>query len=393
MFIQFLLQLKQSGLPVGTRELLHLQEALQLEVVQNSTDDFYYLCRSLFVKREQHLDKFDRVFADAFGKLADLPFDPMAELPEDWLKKNKELLEIPDEASAAYLQELLQQLQERFHELLKEQKERHEGGNKWVGTGGRSPFGAWGYNQQGYRIGQNESRHKKAVKVWDQRDFRELDDSRTLDTRQFQLALRRLRLLKRDGSPEVFDIEETVRQTCANAGLLKEVYSPERTNGIRLLLLLDVGGSMDEHVLLCEQLFSAARHEFQQLEHFYFHNCLYEKVWKDSKRRRNDYTSTSSLFQTYHSDYRVVVVGDASMSPYELLYAGGSVEHANEEPGAVWLQNFRQHFPHTIWLNPVPEQEWAYTETIEKIKGIFEEKMFPLTLKGIEAAVKSLKAS
>ena len=391
MFIHFFLALKEAGLPIGTRELLYLQESLQQQVVLHNTEDFYYLCRSLFVKREQHLDTFDRTFSLYFNHLSDLPFDPLADLPEDWLKKNKELLSTPEEEQAAYLQELLQQLQQRFQELLKEQKERHEGGNKWIGTGGRSPFGAWGYNQQGYRIGQNESRHRKAVKVWDQREFEDLDDSRSLDTRQFQMALRRLRLLSREGSPEIFDVDETVRQTCHNGGLLKEVYRRERSNGIRLLLLLDVGGSMDDHVLLCEQLFSAARHEFQHLEHFYFHNCLYEKIWKDGKRRRHEFMSTQSLFQTYNSSYRVVVVGDASMSPYELHYQGGSVEHMNEEPGILWMQRLRAHFPHTIWLNPVAEQEWGFTDTIGQLQQLFEGKMFPLSLKGIEAGVKALK--
>lgn len=392
MFIPFILQLKQAGLPVGTRELLHLQEALQREVIGKSTDDFYYLCRSLFVKREQHLDKFDRAFSQAFGHLSSLEFNPLEEIPEEWLQKNRELLQTPEEQQKAYLQELLQQLKERFQELMQEQKERHEGGNKWIGTGGRSPFGAWGFNQQGYRLGQNESRHRKAVKVWDQRDFRELDDSRTLDVRQFQMALRRLRLLSRTGAPETLDIDATIQQTCNNGGLLKEVYRPERTNGIRLLLLLDVGGSMDDHVQQCEQLFSAARHEFQQLEYFYFHNCLYEKIWKDSRRRRYDFTSTQTLFSTYTSEYRVIIVGDASMSPYELSYAGGSVEHANEEPGALWLQRLQQHFPHTIWLNPVPEQDWNYTETIGRIKKLFNEQMFPLTLKGLETGIKALKS-
>jgi uncharacterized protein with von Willebrand factor type A (vWA) domain len=391
MFIQFLFALKKAGLPVGTRELLHLQDALQQGVVQHSTEDFYYLCRSLFVKREQELDKFDRSFSATFGILSSLPFDPMAAIPDEWLRKDGELLEAPDEENSRYRQEMLEQLQERFQELLHEQKERHEGGNKWIGTGGKSAFGAWGNHQQGYRIGQTEGRRGKAVKVWDQREFKSLDDNLQLDTRQFQMALRRLRLLSREGAPDVFDIDETVRQTCHNAGLLKEVYRPERSNGIRLLLLLDVGGSMDEYVYLCEQLFSAAKHEFQHLEYFYFHNCMYEKIWKDPKRRRYDYISTQSLFHTYSSAYRVIVVGDASMSPYELFYKGGSVEHANEEPGALWLQRLREHFSHTVWLNPVQEREWTYTETIGEISKLFENQMHPLTLNGLEAAVKALK--
>jgi uncharacterized protein len=391
MFVHFLLELKNAGLKVGTRELLHLQEALQKGVVQGSADDFYYLCRSLFVKQEQALDKFDRAFAAAFGELTSLDFDPLATLPADWLAKMKELEQLAREEQAPYLQKLLEELQQRFQQLLQEQQERHQGGNKWIGTAGRSPFGAWGYNQQGYRIGQTESRHQRAVKVWDQREFKELDDSQRLDTRQFQLALRRLRLLSHSGLPEVFDIDESIRKTCHNGGLLKEVYKPERTNGIRLLLFLDVGGSMDEHISLCEQLFSAARHEFRQLEHFYFHNCLYEKVWKTSSRRRYEFTSTESLFQRYGTDYRVVVVGDASMSPYELRYRGGSVEHMNEEPGALWLQRLRRHVSHTVWLNPVPPAEWDYTETIGEIKQLFEDQMYPLSVRGIEQAVKALR--
>ncbi len=389
MFIKFFLQLKAAGLPVGTRELLHLQEALQHRLVEQGNNDFYYLCRSLFVKREQHLDKFDRTFAAVFGSLMDIPFDPLQDIPDEWLQQHKVLSEKP--AEAAYLQEQLEQLEQRFQELLKEQEKRHEGGNKWIGTGGRSSFGAWGSNQQGYRIGQTESRHKRAVKVWDQREFKALDDSRTVDTRQFQMALRRLRLLSREGAPDVFDIKQTIQKTCENGGILKEVYRPERSNGIKLLLLLDVGGSMDEHVLLCEKLFAAARHEFKHLECFYFHNCLYEKVWKDGSRRRYDFTSTHQLFNTYHADYRVVVVGDASMSPYELLFAGGSVEHVNEEAGAIWLQRLLDHFPHTIWLNPVPQPEWRKTETIEKIRKQFKEKMYPLSLHGLESGLKVLK--
>ncbi|AHM58593.1 von Willebrand factor A [Flammeovirgaceae bacterium 311] len=391
MFIQFLITLKEAGLPVGTRELLHLQEALQHGVVQHSTEDFYYLCRSLFVKREQHLDKFDRSFSAAFGALTSLDFDPLAAIPEEWLMKNQILPGAPDEAASDYQKEMLQELQERFHELLNDQKERHEGGNKWIGTGGKSSFGAWGYHQQGYRLGQTEGRQGKAVKVWDQREFKALDDNQQLDTRQFQLALRSLRLLSREGSPLIFDVEETVRQTCHNAGLLREVYRPERSNGTRLLLLLDVGGSMDEYIYLCEQLFSAAKHEFQHLEYFYFHNCLYEKIWKDPKRRRYDYISTETLFNTYSSAYRVIVIGDASMSPYELLYKGGSVEHVNEEPGALWLQRLREHFKHTVWLNPVQEREWKSTETIALVHKLFEGQMHPLTLRGLEAAVGALK--
>ncbi|MBW3544426.1 MAG: VWA domain-containing protein [Bacteroidetes bacterium] len=391
MFVQFFLKLKEAGLPVGTRELLHLQEALQKEVVVQNTTDFYYLCRSLFVKREQHLDKFDRCFATAFGALTTINFDPLKQIPEDWLKKNKVFQDKPQEAEAAYLKDQLEALQQRFEELMKEQQARHEGGNKWIGTGGRSPFGAWGYNQQGYQLGQPENRHKRAVKVWDQRNFSALDDNRQLNTRQFQMALRRLRLLSREGAPDAFDIDETIKSTCRNGGILKEVYRPERSNGMKILLLLDVGGSMDEYVQLCEQLFTAAKHEFHHLQHFYFHNCLYEKIWKDSKRRRYDYTATQQLFNTYHADYRVVIVGDASMSPYELLYQGGSVEHINEEPGMVWLQRILQYYPHTIWLNPVPQREWRLTETIGTINQLFKEKMFPLTLQGLETGVKALK--
>ena len=391
MLLNFFLILRNRGLSVSLREYLDLLEALERGAAAPCLEEFYYLCRTVLVKHEQQLDLFDQLFGEVFGRLQEAASEAFKDIPGDWLNKNS--IRQLSEEEKAQLEAFggLQELMDRFRQLMEEQKERHEGGSKWIGTGGTSPFGAWGYNPAGYRIGQNESRHRKAVKVWDERQFKELDDSRELDTRQFKMALRRLRMLSREGQATEFDLPETIRRTSRNGGLLDLAYSAPKTNSVKVLLLLDIGGSMDDHISLCEQLFSASRYEFKQLEHYYFHNCLYEQVWKNPERRRQEAIATEELFHTYGKDYKVIVVGDASMSPYELVYAGGSVEHMNREPGALWLQRLRNYFSSTIWLNPVPKEEWDYTESIGMVRKLFPEQMFPLTLAGLEAGIQSLQ--
>lgn len=391
MLLNFFLILRRRGLAVSLREYLDLLEALEKEAAAPCLEEFYYLCRTVLVKHEQQLDLFDQLFGEVFGKLQELAEEAFKDIPEDWLHKQsiRQLSEEEKEQLKAFGG--LQELMDRFRELMEEQKERHEGGSKWIGTGGTSPFGAWGYNPAGYRLGQNESRHRRAVKVWDERQFRELDDSRELDTRQFKMALRRLRMLSREGQPSEFDLSETIRRTSRNGGLLDLAYTAPKTNAVKVLLLLDIGGSMDDHISLCEQLFSASRYEFKQLEHFYFHNCLYERVWKNPERRHKEAIPTEELFHTYSKDYKVIVVGDASMSPYELAFACGSVEHMNQEPGSIWLQRLQNHFANTIWLNPVPKQEWDYTESIAMVQELFPGRMFPLSLAGLEKGIQTLQ--
>lgn len=392
MLLHFFLILRNNQLKVSLREYLDLLEALEKGVFTPCLTDFYYLSRTILVKHEQQLDLFDRLFGEVFGQLQKLGNEAFSEIPEEWLKKNsmKQLTE--EEKAKLEAFGGLEELMERFRQLMQEQKERHEGGSKWIGTGGTSPFGAWGYNPAGYRIGQEESRNRRAVKVWDKREFQELDDSRELDTRQFKMALRRLRMLSREGLPTEFNLEETIRRTSRNGGLLDLAWSSPKTNQVKVLLLLDIGGSMDDHIALLEQLFTAARYEFKQLEHFYFHNCIYEKVWKQEERRRSNILATETLLQTYGRDYKVIIVGDASMSPYEILLKGGSVEHMNPEPGRYWLNRLKDHFRNCIWLNPVPEKEWGFTDSIGLIQETFPDKMFPLTLAGLEKSIKCLQS-
>jgi uncharacterized protein with von Willebrand factor type A (vWA) domain len=391
MLLNFFLILRRRGLSVSLREYLDLLEALEQEAAAPCLEEFYFLCRTVLVKHEQQLDLFDQLFGEVFGQLQEAAAEAFKDIPEEWLYKQglRQLSEEEKEQLKAFGG--MEELMERFHQLMEEQKERHQGGNKWIGTGGTSPFGAWGYNPAGYRIGQNRSRHRQAVKVWDERQFKELDDSRELDTRQFKMALRRLRMLSREGQATEFDLPETIRRTSRNGGLLDLAYTAPKTNAPKMLLLLDIGGSMDDHISLCEQLFSASRYEFKQLEHFYFHNCLYERVWKNAERRHSEAFPTEDLFHTYGKDCKVIVVGDASMSPYELIYTGGSVEHMNKEAGSLWLQRLRNHFTSTIWLNPVPKAEWPYTESIGMVQALFPERMFPLTLAGLEAGIQALQ--
>ncbi|HEX3034127.1 MAG TPA: VWA domain-containing protein [Thermodesulfobacteriota bacterium] len=391
MFLDFFLLLKNDGLPVTIKEYLTLLEALDKDVITYSVDDFYYLCRSIFIKHEEHLDRFDLLFGQYFKGIEMIDTEQFMKIPEEWLRRNLEKVLTEEDKQMLKVIGGFEKLMERLKELLRTQKTRHEGGNTWIGTGGTSPYGAYGYSPEGIRIGQHESRHRRAIKVWDKREFKNLDDSVELNTRNMKMALRRLRMLTREGKEEELDLDETVRKTSKNAGMLEIEMVPTRKNNVKVLLFLDIGGSMDDHIELCSRLFSAAKYEFKHLEHFYFHNCLYERVWKDNSRRWDEAIPTFEVLHRYNSDYKVIVVGDASMSPYELLYKNASVEHNNDEPGFVWLQRLKNQYPDIVWLNPVPVEDWRYFETIEMLKKFMENRMFPLTLAGLEKAVRALK--
>ncbi|HZP86765.1 MAG TPA: VWA domain-containing protein [Burkholderiales bacterium] len=390
MLIDFFFQLKHGGVPVSLKEFLTLYEALRKKVVWGSLDDFYFLSRVCLVKDESHYDRFDRVFAEYFRGIVTLPVDFLASIPQAWLHANAELL-LSDE-DKKLIQSLggWEKLMETLRQRLAEQKERHEGGSKWIGTRGTSPFGAYGYNPEGVRIGQEASRNRSAVKVWDRREYRNLDDSVELGTRNIKVALRRLRRFAREGAPEELDLDDTVRSTARNAGWLDLKLVPERHNAVKVLLFLDIGGSMDDHVRICEELFSAARSEFKHLEYFYFHNCVYESVWKDNRRRHSERVPLMNVLHKYGHDYKLVLVGDATMSPYEIAYPGGSVEHHNEEAGAAWLQRLLDVYVHAAWINPQPEDRWGYYESIGMIRNLMEQRMYPLTLAGLERAMREL---
>ncbi|MFI5322284.1 MAG: VWA domain-containing protein [Thermodesulfobacteriota bacterium] len=391
MFLDFFLLLKNDGIPVTIREYLTFLEALDEGIAEYSVDDFYYLSRTSLIKHEHHLDRFDLLFKYFFEGLEKISIDDLMKIPEDWLKKSFVNALTEEEKKLIKSMGGLDKLLERMKELMEAQKKRHQGGNKWIGTGGTSPFGAYGYNPEGIRIGQEESRHRRAVKVWDKREFRDLDDDVELQTRNMKMALRRLRILTREGIKEELDLDGTIDRTSRNAGLLELEMVPAKKNNVKVLLFLDIGGSMDDHIELCSRLFSAAKYEFKHLEHYYFHNCLYEFVWKNNRRRWQEAIPTFQVLHTYNSDYKVIVVGDASMSPYELLYQNGSVEHNNDEPGFVWLERLKNHYPDIVWLNPVPVKQWNYTESIGMVKEFMHDRMFPLTLSGLQQAVKALK--
>ena len=393
MFIPFFLKLKEVRIPVSLREYLSLMEAMEAGLVDYDIEGFYHLARTVLVKDERHYDRFDVAFADFFKGLeavSGLP-DGVEEqtIPEEWLRKMAEKHLSKEEMAEIESLGGFDKLMETLKERLKEQQGRHQGGNKWIGTAGTSPFGAYGYNPEGVRIGQNESRHRRAVKVWDKREYKNLDDSRKLGTRNIKVALKRLRRWVREGAAEEFDLDGTIQST-AEHGYLDVQTRPERRNAVKLLLFMDVGGSMDDHIKTAEELFSAAKAEFKNLEYFYFHNCLYEGVWKDNKRRWQEQTSTYDVLNKYGSDYKVVVIGDASMSPYEIAMAGGAVEHWNPESGEIWLRRLLAQYPDTVWLNPVKEQYWPYTQSIAMIQQVFENRMFPLTLSGLDDAMKTL---
>ncbi len=391
MFTHFFSELRAAKVPVSLREYLTLMEALDKGVIARKVDDFYYLSRATLVKDERDLDKFDQVFGTVFKgieRTADIVGE--ADIPEDWLRKLTEKYLTDEEKREIEALGGWDKLMETLAERLNEQDERHEGGNKWIGTAGTSPFGAHGYNPEGVRIGQKQGRHGRAVKVWDKREFRNLDGSRELGTRNIKVALRRLRKFARDGAAEELDLRGTIDAT-AKQGWLDILMRPERRNTVKVALFLDVGGSMDPFIDQCEELFSAARTEFKRLDHYYFHNCLYEAVWKENRRRRTEVTPTWDIIHTLPPDTKIVFVGDASMSPYEVTVPGGSVEHWNEEAGAVWLHRIVDTYEDVIWLNPTPEKYWDYTASIAMIGDIIgRHRMFPLTLDGIENAMKEL---
>ena len=389
MLINFFHVLKDSGVPVTPRELLDLLEAMQRRLAFGDMDDFYALSRAVLVKDEKYYDRFDRAFGLHFQELEALDDVIEAMIPDDWLRS--EFLKQLSEEDKAKIESLggLEELIEQFKQRLEEQKKRHSGGNKWIGTEGTSPFGNDGYHPEGIRVG-GESKNKRAVKVWDRRDFKNLDDSVELGTRNIKIAMRRLRKFARTGATEELDLDDTIKSTARNAGLLDIKMVPERHNAVKVLLFLDVGGSMDPHVKVCEELFSAARTEFKHLEYFYFHNFVYESVWKNNIRRFNERTATLDLMHKYAHDYKVVFVGDASMSPYEIMQPGGSVEHWNEESGELWMRRLRETYEKCIWINPVPEDEWEYTQSIAITRQLMEGKMYPLTLRGLEEGMSFL---
>ena len=389
MFVQFFYHLKDAGLPVSLREYLTLMEAMDAEIITRKPEEFYFLARSTLVKSETNLDKFDQVFGYTFKGLESIDGSLEQEIPEEWLRKLAE--KHLSEEEKALIKSLggWENLMEELKKRLEEQQKRHQGGSKWIGTAGTSPFGAYGYNPEGIRIGQHESRHRRAVKVWDKREFKDLDDTIELGTRNIKVALKRLRQITRNESLEELDLDGTIKST-AHQGYLNLKMRPERHNAAKVLLFFDIGGSMDDHIKICEELFSAASTEFKHMEYFYFHNCLYESVWKNNQRRNTERQTTWEILNKYPQDYKVIFVGDASMSPYEITIPGGSVEHWNEESGITWMQRILENFEKTIWLNPVPEQYWNYTHSIQIIQDIVKNQMFPLTLEGLTNAMNTL---
>jgi uncharacterized protein with von Willebrand factor type A (vWA) domain len=391
MLVSFFFELRQSGVPVTLTEFLTLLEALRARVAWVSAQDFYYLARTCLVKDERHYDRFDRVFAQVFEGAEKLFAQLVAQVPAEWLKTLTERTLTEEEKRKVEALGGWEKLLETLRERLREQKERHQGGNKWIGTAGTSPFGAYGYNPEGIRIGQEGSRNRSAVKVWDRREYRNFDDTVELGTRNMKMALRKLRKFAREGAPDQLDLEGTIDATARNAGLLDLKLVAERRNAVKVLLFLDVGGSMDDHVRICEELFSAARSEFKHLVHFYFHNFLYEHVWQDNRRRASALTPTTQLLRTYARDYRVILVGDASMSPYEILQPGGSIDHWNKEAGSVWIQRLCETFPRLVWLNPEPVERWEYTSSVRITRELIGDRMFPVTIAGLDGAIAELR--
>ncbi|HZF18716.1 MAG TPA: VWA domain-containing protein [Burkholderiales bacterium] len=389
MLTDFFLKLKSHKLPVSIKEWLTLLEAMQKNVISPSIDEFYYLSRTALVKDEANFDKFDRAFGEYFQgveSVAGLELD----FPLEWLLKQAELNLSEEEKAMIEAMGGWEKLMETLKKRMEEQKGRHQGGNKWIGTAGTSPFGAYGYNPEGIRIGQDKSRNRSAVKVWDQREYRNLDDEVELGTRNIKVALRRLRKFAREGAPEELDLDTTIDRTARNAGYLDLMMRPERHNAVKVLMFLDIGGTMDDHIKLCEELFSAAKTEFKHLEYFYFHNCLYDHVWKDNRRRHAERTRTFDLMHKYGHDYKLVFVGDATMSPYEILQPGGSIEYSNEEAGAVWMKRMLEVYPKAVWLNPEPEEIWGYRQSIGILKEIMGGRMYPTTIQGLERAMRAL---
>ena len=393
MLIRFLSLLREAGIPVSVTEYLALLESLKAGIAETSVDNFYVLARTILVKDERYYDRYDRVFAAHFSGIESmLELLGGAEIPDDWLKRLAELHLSTEEKAKIEALGGLEKVMEALKERLKEQEGRHQGGSKWVGTAGRSPFGAYGYNPEGVRIGQDSSRQRSAIKVWDRREFRNLDDSLELGTRNLQVALRRLRRFAREGAAEELDLDGTINATARNAGWLDLKLRPERHNTVKVLLFLDVGGSMDDYIKVTEELFSAARNEFRHLEHYYFHNFVYESVWKDNRRRYQQRIPLQEVLRTYSPDYRLIFVGDATMGPYEILRPGGSVEHWNDEAGSIWLGRLLSAFPRFAWLNPQPESRWEQVPSIGVARQLVEGRMYPLTPAGLERATRVLNA-
>ena len=392
MFVDFFFSLREAKIPVSLREYLTLVEALDKGLAKFSVDEFYFLSRSALVKDEKNLDRFDQVFGHCFKGLEQPTLETgFTEIPAEWLKALTEKFLSEEEKAEIEAVGGWEKLMETLRERLAEQRRRHEGGNKWIGTGGTSPFGAYGYNPEGIRIGQDKNRHNRAVKVWDRREFKNLDDSVELGTRNIKIALRRLRKFAREGAADQLDLPDTIQSTAKNGGMLDLRMVPERHNAAKILIFFDVGGSMDPHVRLCQELFSAARTEFKHLEFFYFHNCLYEAVWQDNDRRHTEHIPTEQVLRTFPHDYKVIFVGDASMSPYEIIYPGGSVEHWNEEPGEVWMRRVLDVYPKAVWLNPLAAKTWHYSASIEMMSTLMSGRMYPLTLEGLDTAMAELK--
>jgi len=391
MLVPFFFMLREGGLKPSITELLTLLDAMKQGVAGRSVEDFYYLSRTCLVKDESKFDQFDRVFAAHFKGIEDAFRTIAKELPEDGLRRQAELMLSEEERAMVESLGGFEELMKALRERLEQQEDRHEGGNKWIGTAGTSPFGAYGYNPEGVRIGQQGSRHRRATKVWDRREYRNLDDHVELGTRNIKVALRKLRKFAREGAADQLDLDDTIDKTARNAGLLDIRMVPERHNAVKVLLCLDVGGSMDDHVKVCEEMFSACKSEFKHLEYFYFHNFIYESMWKDNRRRHTERMSTMDITHKYAADYKLVLVGDATMSPYEIAYAGGSVEHWNEEPGAVWLKRLLNTYPKAIWLNPEPEHRWGYTPSVKMTQELMDERMYPLTVAGLDEGIRKLR--
>jgi len=391
MFIPFFFQLRDAGVPVSLREFLLLLEAMKADVADYSVESFYHLARAVLVKNEKYFDRFDQVFGHFFDGAQQLWESMQKEIPAEWLESEIERLFTDEEREMIEALGGFEKLMEELQKRLEEQEGEHHGGNKWIGTGGTSPFGSGGYNPEGVRIGNKGKRQGRATKVWEKREYRNLDDSLEIGTRNMKVALRQLRRLVRQGAEEEFDLDNTIRSTARNAGLLDVKMRPERRNRIKVLMLFDIGGSMDYHIRHCEELFSAARSEFKNLEFFYFHNFIYERLWRDNRRRHEVRMSTWELMRKYSADYRVIIVGDATMSPYEITHPGGSVEHMNEEAGGIWLQRLRHLYSHLVWLNPEPQEFWQRTPSIQITQELMENEMYPMTVNGLEQAVKSLR--
>jgi hypothetical protein len=389
MFVNFFHELKAAKLPVTLKEYLTLMEGLEADLADKKVEDFYYLSRASLVKDEKHLDKFDIVFGHVFKGLELMGEALEAKIPEEWLKKLTELYLTEEEKAKIEALGGWEKIMEELKKRLEEQKGRHQGGNKWIGTAGKSPYGAEGYNPAGVRIGQQKNRNFKAIKVWDKREFKDLDDTVELGTRNIKVALRRLRRWARDGALDELDLDGTIKGT-AHKGYLDIIMRPERRNTVKVLMFFDIGGSMDWHIKIAEELFSASKAEFKHLEYFYIHNCLYEFVWKNNARRWTERTNTWDVLHKYPSDYKVIFVGDASMSPYEISQPGGSVEHMNPESGAQWLRRVTDIYEHVVWLNPVPADNWSWTPSIKMIKDIMGDRMYPLTLEGLDGAMREL---